>query len=115
MSQSVNLQFVIQHAKNQEMQFVMWNVRSQNAKLSAQIEHVSTLIAQNALQFASLLIAWLIANLQSHNVKQSVKNQNAIGSVTSHNAQNQNANLFAKTQIAVHKSNAVNVEEEQWV
>jgi len=48
---------------------------------------------------------------QNQSVKLFAMNQNAIGNVLSHNAQSQSANSSARTQIANHLMNAVNVHQ----
>ena len=54
--QFVNHQDAIQAAKNQEMQFVMLNVKNQIVKLNALIKLAKLKIAQNVLLFANLHI-----------------------------------------------------------
>ena len=89
--QYVNHQDAIHLAKNQKMQFVMLNVKSQIAQLCALIKHAKQKIAQNVWQYAKLHTALLIANLQNQLAKQFAKNQNAIGNAKSQSALSQNA------------------------
>ena len=91
-TQFANHQDAILVAKNQEMQFVMLNVKNQIVKLNALIKLAKQKIAQNVLLFANLLIVLHIVKHQNQNVKQSAKNQDAIGSAISQSAQNQNVN-----------------------
>ena len=52
---------VIQVVKNQEMLYVMLNVKNQNVKLNAQIKLVKLKIAQNVLLFVKCHTVLLIA------------------------------------------------------
>jgi len=90
--QFVNHQNVTPHVKNQKMLFVMLNVKNLIVNFTALIKLVQESIVQNVLQFAKHHIVSLIVRPQSQNVKPFVKNQNVIGNVLSHNAQNQSVN-----------------------
>merc|ERR1712137_960546 len=104
-----NHQNAILLVKNQEMPFVMLNVKNLIVKLNALIRLVKLKTALNVSPSVNNLTVLLIVKHLNQNVKPSVKNQDVTGNATNLNALNQNVNWFVKILPVNLKLNVVHV------